>query len=117
MKPINLREHEVKQVLETGRVTVRREIRLYRFKPSNTPGYDWSWRDKCMLRNEATTEKLIKMHSPWSPSDKFYALESVHPWRTHVQSARIKLITRDVRAERNETTGRFDWVGEMERVK
>jgi hypothetical protein len=149
MKPINLRAAEVIEVLETGRVTVRREMgeqpderglrlesqgwedwhgRAYR-SPFGWPG-DKMWVRECWTVVIASAY----WHDPTIPHKtnsrgKFveWAIyragwERCIPtrWRSsqHMPrwASRLTLIARDVRAEKNEATGRWDWVGEMERV-
>jgi hypothetical protein len=153
MKPLNLRDHEVKQLLETGRVTVRREMQEQ--PPEWVQAIEYANRPGVWFGHGMTTSIIACTLTgpPWSPGDKLWVRECwsppwvlsdwkpsdiaedtpVHYWADgdpllfdctrpkpsqHMPrwASRITLIARDVRAERNEETGRWDWVGEMERV-
>jgi hypothetical protein len=45
MKSLTLRAPEVRAALDTGVVEIVRAVKLTEFGPSDTPGYDWHFRD------------------------------------------------------------------------
>ena len=65
MKSICLNAEEVHS-LQSGPVTLYRPIKYKEFQPSQTPGYDWTFRYRSCW-NDFTTENLLasKKHAPY----------------------------------------------------
>lgn len=77
MKSIYLHPHEVAEVSDGGIVTMLRIIKLREFQPSQTPGYDWTFRYRSCWQNYPTDMLLLSKHTPYKLGVILYARESL----------------------------------------
>lgn len=81
MKSICLKAEEVHS-LQSGPVTLYRPIKHKEFQPSQTPGYDWTFRYRSCW-NDFTTENLLasKKHAPYKVGMELIVREAF--WAQH----------------------------------
>lgn len=67
-KALTLRPHEARRLAEAGEVLIVREVGLRMFGPSDTPGYDWTFRrDRDGCWEDYRTADFLAKFSPFGP--------------------------------------------------
>ncbi len=62
--------------IDEGRKTMtRRIIKLREFGPTDTPGYDWTFRNSRLLWNDVSTERLLDKWCPYVVGQRLYLKE------------------------------------------
>lgn len=70
----------VRAILDGTKTQTRRVVKLREFDASDTPGYDWTFRDRRALWNDVHTPWLMK-HCPYGePGDQLWVRET---WQAH----------------------------------
>jgi hypothetical protein len=66
------------RALRAGTKTqTRRLVKLREFQPSDTKGYDWTWRDRRGLWQDVATARLLEQHCPYGkPGDRLWVRET-----------------------------------------
>ncbi len=77
-RPILFSAPMVRAILDGRKTQTRRVIKLREFKPTDTPGYDWIFRDRRSLWNDYTTADLVaSKHNPYgAPGDRLWVREA-----------------------------------------
>lgn len=79
-RPILFSGAMVRAILAGRKNQTRRVVKLREFKPTDTPGYDWIFRDRRALWNDYTSADLVaSKHNPYGkPGDRLWVRET---WR------------------------------------
>jgi hypothetical protein len=111
MKPILFTDEMVRAIIDARKFQTRRVInkllgfgKITDFGPSDTPGYDWQFRDRRMLWNEITTDQLMAACPYGQVGGKLWVREA---WRVGAWNADDQQICVDYRAD---GYARRDWL-------
>ena len=78
-RPILFSAPMVRAILDGRKTVTRRIVKLTEFGPSDTPGYDWHFRDRRALWNDVSTARLVERWCHYgAPGDRLYVRET---WR------------------------------------
>ncbi|MHC4574383.1 MAG: morphogenetic protein [Planctomycetota bacterium] len=76
-RPILFNAEMVRAILDGRKTQTRRPMKLRDFRPSDTRGYEWAYRDNRALWNEVSTPMLIELKSPFGqPGDRLWVRET-----------------------------------------
>jgi hypothetical protein len=76
-RPVIFTAAEVRATQQERKSQFRRPVKLREFQPSETLGYDWTFRDRRGCWNDYTTEELIARVCPFSrPDDRLWVRET-----------------------------------------
>lgn len=70
----------------------RRIPKLHELQPSDTRGYDWTYRDRRMLWHDISHERLLEL-APYQVGDHLWVREPLRPWLDPV--SRVERVTYD----------------------
>jgi len=84
----------------------RRLVTLIDFKQTDTPGYDWCFRDKkTSCWNDVRTARLLEAYCPWKVGDRFYIKET---WAEIEAADPLNIKYRADTTKLQETRGDYD---------
>ena len=75
-KPIIMSAESVRAILAGRKTQTRRVVKLTDFRQSDTPGYDWSFRDRRGCWNDVSTERLMQRYCPYQVGDRLWVRET-----------------------------------------
>ncbi len=110
MKSIILRDPEVRALLDTGRVVVVRPVKLREFEISDTPGYDFHFRDRQMRWHDVRLADFLKRCPIGVPGDRRWVREAWQLFDPDMDDIEIKSAAVEQRDG-------WCWVVEIERVE
>lgn len=79
-RPIIFSSPMIRAIFDGRKTMTRRPLKLKDFGRSNTPGYEWTYRDKRMLWNDVNTELLLSKCPYGIPGDRLWVKET---WGKH----------------------------------
>lgn len=65
--PLPMSGPSVTKTLAGQKSQVRRLVDLREFQPSDTQGYDWTWRGRRGCWQDVSTQQLLEQHCPYGP--------------------------------------------------